>query len=71
MTIAEQVSSFLRANNGKAFCDDCLQKLVKLKLRQQAQRVTGALEQTREFTREEGTCSNCGKEKKVIRSNSK
>jgi hypothetical protein len=67
MTIAEQVSTFLRQNGGKAYCDDCLQELVGLKLRQQAQRVTGALEQTREFARQKAFCSNCGRDKKVTR----
>jgi hypothetical protein len=71
MSIPEQVSSFLRQRVGAAFCDDCIQKNVGLKTRQQVQRVTGALAQTQDFIREKSTCGDCGLEKLVTRSNSK
>jgi hypothetical protein len=64
MSIPEQVSNFLRAKTGAAYCDDCIQKNVGLKRRQQAQRVTGALSQTRDFSREKTQCADCGAESK-------
>lgn len=70
-SIPEQVSGFLRKHSGTAYCDDCIQKNLSLKRRQQAQRVTGALAQTKEFVREKKACSECGVEKLVIRSTSK
>jgi hypothetical protein len=49
MSIPEQVSDFLRKNVGSSYCDDCIQKGIGLKRRQQAQRVTGALAQIGEI----------------------
>lgn len=69
-SIPEQVSNFLRKHDGIPYCDDCIHKSLSLKRRQQAQRVTGALAQTREFIREKGPCSQCRVDKLVIRSNS-
>ena len=70
-SIPEQVSGFLRKHNGTSYCDDCIQKNLSLKRRQQAQRVTGALAMTKEFVRGKGACSECGVEKLVIKSTSK
>lgn len=70
-SIPEQVSGFLRKHNGTSYCDDCIQRNLSLKRRQQAQRVTGALAQTKEFVRAKAACSECGVEKLVIKSNSK
>jgi hypothetical protein len=70
-SIPERVSSFLRQNDGVPYCDDCIQKNLFLKRRQQAHRVTSALAQTREFIREKGICSDCGGDKLVTRSYSK
>jgi hypothetical protein len=68
MSIPEQVSDFLRQNDGAAYCDDCIQKNVGLKRRQQAQRVTGALAQTRDFVRRKVLCAECGAENKYATS---
>jgi hypothetical protein len=67
MSIPEDVTKFLRQHKGVAYCDGCIQKNVGLKLRQQAQRVTGAIAQTPEFIREKGLCSNCGGDKLVTK----
>jgi hypothetical protein len=69
MSIPEDVATFLRKKKSAAYCDDCLQKAVPLKRRQQAQRVTDALNQTHDFTREKGRCVNCGGEKYVTKAN--
>jgi len=34
MSIPEQVASFLREENGRAYCDDCIREKVRLKRRQ-------------------------------------
>ena len=67
MSIPEQVSAFLRAHPGKAYCDDCIAEKIPLKRRQQAQRVTGALAMTGDFVRESSSCTECGADKLVTR----
>jgi hypothetical protein len=65
MTIAEQVSGWLKQKKSEAYCDDCIQQQLKLSRRQQAFRVTSALGTTSDFKRQTGSCSLCGKEKLV------
>ncbi len=67
MSIPEDVTTFLRKNRSKAYCDDCLKDNLKLKRRQQAQRVTGAISQTKEFVREKITCADCRGHKLVTK----
>lgn len=59
MSIPEDVTTFLRKNSGRAYCDDCLKDNLKLKRRQQAQRVTGAISHTKEFVRGKNACADC------------
>jgi hypothetical protein len=70
MTIPESVSIFLKRYQPYAYCNDCIREHVGLKRRQDAQRVTFVLGQTREFTREKRNCVLCGKYKKTTRANS-
>ena len=67
MTIAENVSNWLRRQHKKAFCDDCIKEKLQLSRRQQAFRVTSALGTTSEFLRQSGICSACGSTKFVTR----
>ena len=67
MSIPEDVTAFLRKNSDKAYCDDCLKDNLKLKRRQQAQRVTDAISETREFHREKNTCADCREHKYVTK----
>jgi hypothetical protein len=69
MSIPEQVAIFLRQHTGLAYCDVCLKKNVQLKRPQQAQRVTDALAQTRDFTREKSLCAGCGHDRYVTKAN--
>lgn len=66
-TIAQRVNDFLTKGRPRAFCDDCIADALKLSRRQQSARVTGALETTSDFVREDDECAVCGSVKKVIR----
>lgn len=66
MNIAEQINLFLTRSAPAAFCDDCITDALDLLPRQTVQTVTSALGTTSDFDREQGVCSECGKEKKVI-----
>lgn len=66
MTIAESVDGFLRHHARSAYCDDCLKDSLRLKRRQQAQRVTEPLGLTQEFVRENGLCAGCGADEKFV-----
>lgn len=67
MTIAERIYKWLRGHKA-AFCDDCIAEAVKLRRRQQGNRVTMAFGCCRkEFDRYDGRCFKCGADKLVIR----
>ena len=66
-TIAQQVNSYITKHRPRAYCDDCIASALDLSRRQQSARVTGALETTSDFTREQDECAGCGAIKKVIR----
>lgn len=51
MGIAERIARFLKQNRGVPFCDDCLERALALKRRQQAQQATNPLGQTPGYTR--------------------
>lgn len=59
MTVAAEITAFLKRNKGKAYCDDCLALAVKAKRRQQAQQATGALESAG-HRRTVRKCDGCG-----------
>lgn len=68
-TVEQGVAAFLRANP-RAFCDDCLARLLRLgfgRNRTMARNATAALGEAADFQRHLGECSECGKRKKVIR----
>lgn len=67
MGIPEDVVAFLRNHPGVSFCDDCIQSQLKLKRRQQAQRVTDAIKLTSDFVREKASCSECKTDKLVTK----
>ncbi|MGV3771241.1 MAG: hypothetical protein ACO1NM_14515 [Sphingobium phenoxybenzoativorans] len=66
-TIAWRVNNYVTAGRPRAYCDDCIADALILSRRQQAARVTGALETTNDFIRESDECATCGTVKKVIR----
>jgi hypothetical protein len=67
MNIADRVKAYLTNGEDQPYCDDCLAEELKLKRRQQAQRVTMAIAGTGQLFRSDGPCFKCGKEKLVIR----
>lgn len=66
-TIAQRVNDCIAKFRPRAFCDDCITDALGLSRRQQSARVTGALETTIDFVREDDECATCGSIKKVIR----
>lgn len=69
MTIANDIHAFLTGRSPNAFCDDCISGALHLSQRQQAALRTETLGTTRDFTREQGMCSQCGEDRKVIHAN--
>lgn len=68
-TVEQRVAAILRANP-RAFCDDCLARLLHLgsgSNRTMARNATAALGEAADFHRGLGQCSECNKQKKVIR----
>jgi hypothetical protein len=70
MSVAQKINDYITAKAPAALCDKCIAEAVGLtnKGAHPAQ-VTKALGTTSDFTREDGTCSMCKSEKKVIRAN--
>jgi hypothetical protein len=66
-SVPQRVAEFLTAQRGFDFCDDCIASPLGLARRQQAQQATSALGASATFRRGDGTCSNCGRDKIVIR----
>lgn len=66
-TIAQRVNDYITNARPRAYCDDCISAALNLSQRQQSARVTGALETTSDFVREDDECAGCGTNKKVIR----
>ena len=60
MTVAEEVTGWLRNNKGFAYCDGCIKKELDLSDLQQVQAATTALGTTGRFRRFVGTCFKCG-----------
>jgi len=67
MSAVEKIQAFLSAEAGRAYCDDCLSKLLKVKPRQQVQQKTSVLAHNRAYRRERSVCKFCKREKLVIR----
>jgi hypothetical protein len=61
--VPARVRDFLRGQPGRIYCDACIQALLGLKWRQQAQLITATLAVTSEFDRGRGVCSNCNQTK--------
>lgn len=70
MSIPEGVTSFLRKRAAQPIAMTAKENL-KLKRRQQAQRVTDAIAQTDEFVSEKNVCAECGNEKLVTKASPK
>jgi hypothetical protein len=61
--VPARVRDFLRGRPGRIYCDACIQALLGLKWRQQAQLITATLAVTTEFDRGRWVCSNCSQTK--------
>jgi len=66
-SIAYRVNDYVTKLRPRAVCDDCIADALALSRRQQAARVSGALETTSDFVREIDECVTCHNVKKVIR----
>jgi hypothetical protein len=62
-SVPARVRDFLGDRPGRIYCDACLQALLGLKWRQQAQLITATLAVTSEFDRARWVCSNCSQTK--------
>jgi hypothetical protein len=67
MTVPERVAKFLRESGGTAYCDGCIQRMLGLARVQQVQQITSSFALAGGFARENGICSTCNEDKKVIR----
>ena len=57
MARADEVTTFLRTNKHKNYCDECLRKSLRCPRHQQVQQITAALATVGCFRRETGECS--------------
>ena len=64
MLIADQVRNYIALRAPAQLCDACVARHLKLR-HQQANRVTMALGTTSDFSRDYGTCADCGRVQKV------
>ena len=64
-SIPQRVNDFITKGAG-AYCDNCIQRELKLARPQQVQQVTSALETTTDFVREEGRCDLCHEEPRMV-----
>ena len=67
MTVEDRVANFLIANQGHAYCHDCLAREVRIN-RYQARNATSGFGSSGKFRRALGTCSKPAhdRDKKVI-----
>ncbi len=59
MSNTELVTTFLRKNKRKFYCDDCLSTLTKVKPRNQVNQITKPLGEAADFERRDEVCINC------------
>jgi hypothetical protein len=65
MTATDKIVEHLRANQGRAFCDDCLSAILAITPRQQVQQKTFGLAENPRYQRIEMRCSRCGELNKL------
>lgn len=65
-SVPARIRDFLRDKPGQVYCDTCIQELLGLKWRQQAQLITATLGVTSEFQRGRLVCSSCNQTKHGI-----
>jgi hypothetical protein len=65
MTALERISSHLNTNQGRAFCDDCLSKILSIRPRQAIQQKTFKLAKDARYERATVVCSGCRETNKL------
>jgi hypothetical protein len=65
MTALERIKTHLNANQGLAFCDDCLSSLLSIRPRQAVQQKTYKLAQDWPYERRAFPCSGCGEKNRL------
>jgi len=67
MLVAQRVNDHLSDKSPHAMCDNCIQIELGLTQVAQATQITCALGTTADFTRGQGVCVVCGRDRIVIR----
>jgi len=62
----KRVVAKLRTDPSRSLCDDCLALETEIPNRHAVAAITGTLQETSEFEREQGRCSRCREMKLVI-----
>ena len=62
-TIPERIADFLKGNQPRAYCDDCIAGALSMR-REQVNTVTSTLGLCREYSRGGATCIVCNRERK-------
>jgi hypothetical protein len=66
MTAMEKIRDFLDRNAGRAYCDDCLSRLLNIRPRQQVQQKTSRLALDNRYWRQCGPCHGHGRDNQVV-----
>jgi RNase P subunit RPR2 len=64
MTALERITNHLHGNQDRAFCDDCLSKILSIRPRQAVQQKTYRLARDARYERVLITCAGCKKTNK-------
>jgi hypothetical protein len=65
MTALERIIAHLRGNKGRAFCDDCLSKILSIRPRQAVQQKTYRLAKDARYERALIVCAGCRETNKL------
>lgn len=65
--VAQRINEHLTLEKPNAWCDGCITTNLSLTTPAHASQITAALGTTSDFIREQGECSICKQDKKVIR----
>jgi hypothetical protein len=65
MTALERITTHLHGNQGRAFCDDCLSKILSIRPRQAVQQKTYRLAKDARYERGLVICAGCRETNKL------
>jgi hypothetical protein len=67
MTVPERVEKLIQGGAGDSYCDECIQRSLKLPGLLQVRQITASFAFGGGFERRNGACSVCHEDKRVIR----